>query len=117
MTTYLLRDATLEKTSFLGRFFAGARFRWSGSRQSEGEDASLTNGARHGDISLMGAGKGSCQAQAETCPGLGAAVVAAIESLEDMGKVFPRDADPRVLDRHDHFSSIFIRYGNLHGSP
>ena len=70
--------------------------------QNEGEGAPLSGGACHRDAPLVGAGKGSCQAQAEACPGLGPAVITAVESLEDMGEIACRNADPSVLDSHDH---------------
>jgi hypothetical protein len=82
--------------------------------KDEGEGASLTEAAGHRDVSLVGAGKGLGQTQAKTCSWLRPAVVAAVESLEDMGEIARRNAWPGVPDGDDRFSSVFFRKGDPH---
>src|SRR5262245_54345501 len=56
---------------------------------------------------------GPSQAKAQPCSGLGATVVAAVESFENAGQICPGDTSARICNRDDHIVTLALRERNL----
>ena len=80
------------------------RQRPPGKRHREG--ASLTRATCNIDMTAMGAGNGSDQAEPKTGAMLWLTLITCIEPLEDMGQILLRDSNARISDGNGDLSVV-----------